>query len=231
MTDAEWFAAESPEPLLAWLRTRLPHPQATRITFLYAAACYRLNWDAHDPAIRAVVEMLEARSQSRAEPVPVKSFLQPMLTLFAGDLTGALGQVLALSGANVTALAELATQSTRVLGAEASVQVHLFRELHPPPSAIDRPFTLSRNLETIHSLATQIDDRGEYHLMPVLGDLLDDAGADTATIAHCRQSSMHRRGCWAMERIIETAFWDDDVGGKSSSVSIDFKGLSARERI
>jgi hypothetical protein len=203
MTDADWYAAESPEPLLAWLRTQPPHPQATRITFLYAAACYRLNWDAHDPAIRAVVEMLEARALSRVEPVPIKSVLQPMLTLFAGDLTGAIGQVLALSGAGTAALTEMATQSTRVLGAEAMAQVDLLREFHPPPSAVNQSLSFTRNLETIASLATQIDDRGEYHLLPMLADLLDDAGADAATISHCRSFTMHCRGCWAIERIVD----------------------------
>jgi hypothetical protein len=203
MTDADWYAAESPEPLLAWLRNQSPHPEATRITFLYAAACYRLNWDAHDPAIRAVVEMLESRARIRSEPIPPKSFLQPLLTLFAGDLTGAIGQVLALSGTGTATLADMATQSTRVLGADAATQLELLRELHPPPSIRNQPLALSRQIDTIASLAAQIDDRGEYDLMPVLGDLLDDAGADAPIVSHCRSTGRHRHGCWAIEHILE----------------------------
>lgn len=203
MTDADWYAAESPEPLLAWLRTQSPHSEATRTTFLYAAACYRLNWEAHDPAIRAVVEMLESRARIRAEPIPPKSFLQPLLTLFAGDLTGAIGQVLALSGTGTATLAGMATQSTRILGADALTQVELLRELHPPPSVRSQPLTLSRQVDTIASLTAQIDDREDYHLMPVLGDLLDDAGAETTIISHCRSTVRHRHGCWAIEKIQE----------------------------
>jgi hypothetical protein len=49
-------------------------------------------------------------------------------------------------------------------------------------------------------LARQIRDTGDYGLLPVLADLLEEAGCtDTDLLGHCRQTTEHWRGCWVID--------------------------------
>lgn len=42
-----------------------------------------------------------------------------------------------------------------------------------------------------------------FDRMPVLGDILEDAGcADEFVLAHCRQPTAHVRGCWLIDHIL-----------------------------
>jgi hypothetical protein len=196
MTDADWFAAESPEPLVDFLRTR-PLADDGRSVFLYACACYRLTWDAHDPAIRTVVEMLESRVRQPDGTATVRSFVRPLMTLFAGDLTGAITQAVALSGAGAWNLAAMATQSTRVLGATPGRQADLLREFHPPPTWTADAVRPEWRTPTLDSLVAQIASFDDFHLLPLVADLLAEAGCtDERILTHARQTTGHCHGCW-----------------------------------
>jgi hypothetical protein len=196
MTDADWFAADAPEPLIAHLRSR-PRADDGRSIFLYATACYRLNWDDHDPAIRAVFEMLEARVRHPGGIASARSAIQPILSLFAGDPTGALTQAVALSGAGAWNLATMATQATRPLGATAALQADLLREFHPPPSWSNDALRPEWRSATLNALVRQVAAFDDFHLLPLVADVLADAGCtDDRVLSHARHAGGHRYGCW-----------------------------------
>jgi hypothetical protein len=203
MTDGDWFQPSTTEPLIAFLRSQPPSDRATRAVFLYAAACYRLNWDAHDPSMKMLVEMLEARSKTRSEPVAVKSFLSPLTTLFAGDLTGAISQVFALSSAGAWAMAQMATDTTRALGADAATQADLLREFCPPPSFAEKSFSHDWLSESVQILTRSCDHDGDFTLLPILADSLEEAGCrDQSILDHGRATVTHRHGCWVIDGLV-----------------------------
>jgi hypothetical protein len=53
------------------------------------------------------------------------------------------------------------------------------------------------------ALARSIYDGRDFHLLPVLGDALEDAGCtDRLLLDHCRCTVPHTRGCWLTDLIL-----------------------------
>jgi hypothetical protein len=56
---------------------------------------------------------------------------------------------------------------------------------------------------TISKIAQAIYDEKAFDRLPILGDVLEEAGCtDQAILAHCRQPGEHVRGCWALDQIL-----------------------------
>jgi hypothetical protein len=102
-----------------------------------------------------------------------------------------------------------ATRKREQLGRqEKAAQADLLREI------IGNPFSpvplvpdwLSANDRVVVALARAIYDERAFERMPILGDALEDAGCDDATILnHCRQLEEHVRGCWLLDLILGLA--------------------------
>jgi hypothetical protein len=46
-------------------------------------------------------------------------------------------------------------------------------------------------------------DSRDFADMPILGDMLEEAGcAQSAILDHCRQQGEHALGCWALDTIL-----------------------------
>jgi len=58
--------------------------------------------------------------------------------------------------------------------------------------------------DTVLSLARHIDTSGEFSVMPILADALQDAGCDNdAILTHCRQENpTHVHGCWVIDLVL-----------------------------
>lgn len=67
--------------------------------------------------------------------------------------------------------------------------------LSPPDTRWDRTW----NTADVTALARGIDHAGQYELLPVLADALEDAGCDDPVVlAHCRGPGPHGPECWAV---------------------------------
>lgn len=59
--------------------------------------------------------------------------------------------------------------------------------------------------ETVSLLARRIRETGDFSLMPILADALQDAGCDSgAVLWHCREPGRHVQGCWCVDAILGT---------------------------
>jgi hypothetical protein len=59
------------------------------------------------------------------------------------------------------------------------------------------------NHGAVVGLARTIQKERAYHLLPILGDALDEAGClDPALLCHCREPAEHARQCWALDLIL-----------------------------
>jgi hypothetical protein len=86
--------------------------------------------------------------------------------------------------------------------AEQAYQAALIRDIVGDPF---RPACLDPRWQSadVVRVAKRIDEDRAFDAMPVLADLLEDAGcADPQLLAHCRGVCPHVRGCWVVDRIL-----------------------------
>jgi hypothetical protein len=82
---------------------------------------------------------------------------------------------------------------------------HHFDEWDVPVVWLD-PAWLAWNGGTIVRLARHIDEAGDFELLPVLGDALEEAGcADRAILGHCRSGGSCPHWSWLVDQIVERA--------------------------
>jgi hypothetical protein len=85
---------------------------------------------------------------------------------------------------------------------ELAVQADYLRDIFGNPW---RPVTIDPAWLTpkVLSLAQSIYQDRAFGRMPILGDVLEEAGCDnTEILAHCRSQSEHVRGCWVVDAIL-----------------------------
>jgi hypothetical protein len=89
-----------------------------------------------------------------------------------------------------------------------ATQCDLYRDLFGYPyMAIEFPVTY--RTPTVYQLAEAMYASADFRAMPILGDALMDAGCEEGEIiAHCRRPLPHARGCWLLERILDTSARD-----------------------
>jgi hypothetical protein len=85
-------------------------------------------------------------------------------------------------------------------------QAELVRDIFPPPDLAVRALRLEPEwlTDTVLTLARQADDTGEYGVLPILADALQDAGCDNEWIlGRCRaESGIHSRGNWVVDLLL-----------------------------
>jgi hypothetical protein len=65
---------------------------------------------------------------------------------------------------------------------------------------------LTWNEGTVVRLARHMDELGDFELLPVLGDALEDAGcADATILGHCRSGGPYPPWSWLVDQILERA--------------------------
>lgn len=86
--------------------------------------------------------------------------------------------------------------------AECAAQCDLLRDIFRGPR---RPIHIRghwRSASVFYFARTIYEDRA-FHVMPMLGDALEEAGCDEIDILnHCRQPGGHVRGCWVIDALL-----------------------------
>jgi hypothetical protein len=89
---------------------------------------------------------------------------------------------------------------------EEAAQADLLRDIvgnpFQPRPAFD-PQWQSWRRGLIPTMAQQIHDERRYENLPILADMLEEAGCDNeAILAHCRGPGPHVRGCWVVDWLL-----------------------------
>jgi len=80
----------------------------------------------------------------------------------------------------------------------------LVRDIYGPNPFRTPAFDPRRRTPDVLGLSRRIYDERDFAAMPVLADLLEEAGCDDAGIlAHCRGPGPHVRGCWAIDLVLD----------------------------
>ncbi|HET6573029.1 MAG TPA: hypothetical protein VFG68_05460 [Fimbriiglobus sp.] len=86
--------------------------------------------------------------------------------------------------------------------AEKRLQAELVRCLFGNPFRAT-PFDARWRTSTTVGLARAIYDEIAFDRLPILADALEEAGCDDEQLLrHCRESAVHARGCWVVDRVL-----------------------------
>jgi hypothetical protein len=70
------------------------------------------------------------------------------------------------------------------------------------PSRVEAAW-LARQGGLVEAMARQADEAGDYGVLPVLADALEEAGCtDADLLGHLRGPGPHVRGCWALDLLL-----------------------------
>lgn len=92
---------------------------------------------------------------------------------------------------------------TTAYNSACELQAAYFRDIFPPPHYITgrSPTWIT---STVRALARQMDESGDFSVVPILADALQELGCDSETILECCRlpSHVHVRGNWVVDVIL-----------------------------
>ena len=214
MTEDEWAACTDPTPMLKFLRGRA----SERRLRMFACACGRRAWDRLDAAGRWAVEAAERAADGAAADGELGAAYATAHEAARDAVTGwganrrhdhakfaAASAALPNAGAAaVTASRDLFRRANEEFrqAEEEAAQVVTIRCIF---GGLFRPVAVEAGwlTETVVALARRVDEAGEFDVLPILADALQDAGCDDPDILnHCQGGRVHARGCWVVDRVL-----------------------------
>ena len=214
MTEDEWLKCEDSETMLEFIRPLAPK----RKLQLFAAACFRrLSHLLPDDRQMKAVEMLEDTSAGM-EMREIRSIVKGTWHAMPSS-EECFGEIYKdRDKAYIIALMlyrELASQSTahhaahaaRGLAdggvAERKIQSQILRCIVGPLAFRAVSIDSAWATPAIHSLAQSIDNSRDFHLLPQLGQAIQQAGCNDRTILeHCNDPGLHVKGCWIIDSLL-----------------------------
>jgi hypothetical protein len=223
MTEAEWLVSNDPAPMRTFLAGWGEQPKwSERKKRLFMCACCRRVWSelSDERSRRAIIaaedyvegttslEKLEAAGEAalrvsaaywegggfeRSDPRPLSD--AAFNVTVSSDYWGGAPLFVAPD--------EIILRAVRNRRGEEVAQAAILREIIGNPF---QPMAFSQEwrTDTVLSLAQQMYDAREFSAMPILADALQDAGCEDAEILnHCRSGTVHVRGCWVVDLVLE----------------------------
>jgi hypothetical protein len=202
MTEAEWQSCTDPTPMLAFLGGKA----SGRKLRLFACACCQPITDLFPiPAYRELIESAERFADGGVSKRQLgdryRAVAQHSNSLLAMTVCG-VSDPTASYAAKKTArrLHELAPAAGLQRSALSQSQACLLRDLFGSPF---RPIAPQPSWQTPNAvtLASTIYDERRWELLPLLADLLEEAGCPVEVSEHCRGPGPHVRGCWVVDLV------------------------------
>ena len=211
MTEAEWLAGTDPAVMARFLCDELRFsrkPIGRRKLRLYACACCRRAWHLwRDERRREAVEVAEryadgAVSKAELDRAGYRGEEGVLCDPVCDRIGVAVLQIPFQAASYLASAAWREPEDYRAAeAAERVVQADLLRDIFGNPF---RPIRLDPAWQTQNAviLARTIYEERRFELLPLLADLLEEAGCPTEVSAHCRGPGPHARGCWVVDAIL-----------------------------
>jgi hypothetical protein len=211
MTEAEWAACSEPLKLLSFLTERVRSERKRR---LFAVACCgrirHLLTDNGSRAVRAAELFADNLINQRTmhDAWAAIGYPKAAARRYAASAARAASCSPSLDGTAhgaASAVNAAASQAGRRRVSEQTAQTALLRDVFGNPFhpiAADSSWLPSN----VILLAQGIYEDRAFDHMPVLADVLEEAGCTEGTIlSHCRGAGPHVRGCWVVDLIVGKA--------------------------
>jgi hypothetical protein len=226
MTEAEWLACTSTEALLYYATCGTDPPPADAATLRLGdggrpaghvpptprqLALAVVGWAeraggaAHDEATAQAVRLLAAGAEGAVGPEAVSEFRarHPETVSPGYGGVGAWAPFILWGTEDGPLPVEAAEAIADVLSPliPPAAQAMIFRCVFGNPFRPVRPGPWITPAAV--SVARDIYDRRDFSALPVLADLLEEAGCpEQAVLDHCRQPGEHARGCWVVDLVL-----------------------------
>jgi len=210
MTADEWDLSRAPKKML-------PHAQKgknARKLRLFACACCRTVWDLIPSEVcREGVKVAERFAEGLATEAEREAINRKVdAILDAGDKRDSLKLCVSWALAsptawNVSFAPEVTSSISRsVVGTKLfRIQADLLRCIFGNPfrTVIFDP---AWRTDTAVTLAKGIHENRDFSVLPILADVLQDAGCDDPhLLGHCRAKTSHAQGCWVVDSVLGKA--------------------------
>ncbi len=214
MTESQWFASKDPDELYRDRFGLVPRPE--RKLRLFACGCCRQIWDyIEDPRCRTAVEVAELYSDGVATEQQFDSAFDAVEEA-CDEIIASYPQTIKESAAYAAQMA-LRTPSdvyypvawvlARAYGSGPTGQylaqlADLFRDVFDNPYD---PASVQTSWLTdqVRKLAYTIYNERAFSRMRELATALEETGCrDSRILDHCRNESVHVRGCWVVDALI-----------------------------
>jgi hypothetical protein len=92
---------------------------------------------------------------------------------------------------------------TQVYDEVRATQAQMVRDIFPPPEYA-AAFDAGWRTSTVVALCRQMDESGDFSIVPILADALEDAGCDDVTLLQCCRvpGGVHVRGNWVVDLVL-----------------------------
>jgi hypothetical protein len=213
--EAEWLAYPSHEPLMRQLGDKV----GIRKRHLFACGCCRTVWSALSDEGRDALQVAErfVNGEVREQELQGARYRTSAVSrvpaaVWAAEAVSSLFSYLIGNSRAFSELTAHAARASRDTAGESDwsaariQQVGLVCDLlgHLLRSFVVDPAWLRWNDGTVLKLARAIYDENQFGDLPILADALEEAGCDNEDIlAHCRSQSLHVRGCWVIDAILD----------------------------
>lgn len=231
MTPKQWLSCKDPAKMLEYLgvdehwgyvkqsaHVRVPSRKKHKLDRklrLFASACCRRIWHLIDIAeVRNAVEVIEQFADGSATKKQLWKAcrtvaghcleLEEITDLELYRTNQALVAVLNASGHPFNPLfaADGAAEAMQEPAAEREAQCRLLRDVIGEPfqalTAVKAPWR-----RKVADIAATIYDENRFNDLPILADALEEAGCTHGDLlTHCRATTDHVRGCWAVDWIL-----------------------------
>jgi hypothetical protein len=201
LTEPGWLTCTWPGAMLNALAGRA----SDRKLRLFACACYRRVWGLTDPMMHEAVAFAEAAADGLAPPAELEA---RWLTWRPPE--GEASWLLSPHAAEAASESAKWSANIRAIrlghrgglqNEEWAYQADLLRCVFGNPY---RPVAADPAWRTSAAvtLARAMYDSRDFAAMPLLADLLEEAGCPAAVSEHCRGEGPHVRGCWVVDLLL-----------------------------
>lgn len=232
MNESDWLTANDPLAMLdelfpvRGLDSAQPQSRASR---LYLLGCARMAWNRLPGVCRCVAVAGQRVYGSRVRDASLRDAIYPHAEALVNcrgtaDEVNAIGRGLVALGlgeidevlidkdiapelwSSLAYLVYLPFARTTPHFRRIPAYLHsaaLVKEVFSNPFNRHSRFERQWRTETVMQLARHVDATGEFEVLPVLADALEDADCDRHDVLdHLRMASPHAPGCWALEQVL-----------------------------
>jgi hypothetical protein len=195
MTEAEWRACDDPWPMLEFLQGKA----SDRKLRLFACACCRHHAPfGEDRELQEAVALTERHADGM---LPTAEYPRYNTFQHHSLITGVASGISQTPGSGWRAAYRCALSASSGNAREAAAQCRLLRCVLGNPFRPVRPDPAWQNPHAMALARTIYDDR-RWELLPLMADLLEEAGCPAAVSEHCRSEGPHMRGCWVVDLVL-----------------------------
>ena len=203
MTEAEWLACADPLTMLKSLHRK----KSRRKQRLFASACVRLVWDQVPPHWRRAVELNEGYADGAVGKDELRAAFKHAESTSSRWPDAAHAAWYACDTTNSSHFTTrcAASAAARLDENLPAQQAALLRDLFHPFRRAGRINSawLAYGDQSALRLAQAIYDERAFDRLPILADVLEEAGCtDADLLDHLRGPGPHARGCWAVDLIL-----------------------------